>query len=253
MFYLGFAERPFFDRGGGFDDRGGPRNPRGNATENRRDEPMNRPNWNAAAKDEDRMSVNSAEPNDTKDKKTSRWGNSSPKSLVSDEENWDDEGERKNDDNSTIVPLPQTEPIDDSDVDFDDDATASAAIEKSNQNDTGNTGGAEDNQSQQFIPSQHPAENDQKSFDMFADNEAITIRPQETAFSNCDDKSVEYTDNLHGATECNTTPLYDEPEENTEHTENDEQIDIVNFSETKDEAETKKREPELPGIPGIDD
>lgn len=215
---------------------------------------MNRPNWNAAAKDEDRMSVNSSEPNDTKDKKASRWGNSSPKSLVSDEENWDDDGERKNDGKSTIVPLPQTEPIDDSDVDFDDDATASAAIEKSIQNDTGDTGAVEDNQSQQSPESQQPAAIDQnpsKSFDMFADNEATTFRPQETAFSNCDDKSVENTDNPNETTECNTTPLYDEPEEKKGNTEKDEQNDIgVNFSETKDD---KKWEPELPGIPGIDD
>lgn len=257
LFYLlGFTERPFFDRA--FDDRSGPRNPRGNNMENRREESANRQTWNPNAKDEDRMSVNSSEPNDAKEKKASRWGNSSPKSIISDEENWDDEGERKNDGKndgkSTILPLPQTEPIDDSDVDFDDGATATAtasAIEKPAENECDDAG-VEDNEPQQSVPLQ-PATDEQnspKSFDMFADNESTTARPQETTFNNCDDESVGNTDNLNESTEC-TTPLYDEPEEKKGNIEKDEQNEVgVSFTETKDE---KKWEPELPGIPGIDD
>lgn len=253
---LGFAERPFFDRGVGFDDRSGPRNPR-NVVENRRDESTNRPTWNATAKDEDRVSVNSSEQNDSKDKKASRWGNSSPKSIVSEEENWDDEGERKNDGKSLIVQLPQTEPIDDdSDVDFDDGATATVN-EKSAKNEIVDTGGGSDNvendEPSQSVPLQHPVKDDQSlpnSFDMFDDKETATIRPKETAFNNSDDKDVENADNNDEAAECNTTPLYDEPEEKKESTEKDEHNDIGVDSESKDE---KKWEPELPGVPGIDD
>ncbi|KAJ6648579.1 SR-related and CTD-associated factor 8, partial [Pseudolycoriella hygida] len=73
----GFTERPFFDRGGGFDDRSGGRVPR-NMMDNRRDEPINRPMWNASSKDEERVPVSNSEPNEPKDKKASRWANSSP-------------------------------------------------------------------------------------------------------------------------------------------------------------------------------
>lgn len=269
---LGFPERPFFDRGGaGFDDRSG-RNPR-NVMENRRDEATNRPTWNAAAKDEDRVSENSAEQNDSKDKKASRWGNSSPKSIVSEEENWDDDGERKNDGKSAIVEMPQTEPIDDdSDVDFDDGGATATVTEKPVQNecvDAGGDGGVVESEKVKNVEnddeSSGPTQNavtpataepiqPPNSFDMFDDNVTPSIRPTETVPDNVDDKNVANVENANihdeAATECNTTPLYDEPEEKKESAEHkDEHNDIGVDSEAKDE---NKWEPELPGVPGID-
>lgn len=258
IFLLGFTERPFFDRGGGFDDRSGQRNPR---MENRRDESNNRPPWNATAnKDDERMPVNSSEENDPKDKKASRWGNSSPKSIVSEEENWDDENERKNDGKSPVVPLPQTEPIDDdSDVDFDDGAT-STMNEKTVKNENNDTGGDNENvgndEPQQSVPLQQPVVNSEqnqpnKSFDIFNDDETATNRPQATAVKKCDDKVNANADKNNVSAECNTTPLYDEPEEKKENAKKDEhhEHDIGIESESKDE---KNWEPE-PGVPGIDE
>lgn len=213
------------------------------------------------------MPDNISEQNDSKDKKASRWGNSSPKSIVSEEENWDDEGERNNDGSSSsnsVVPLPQTEPIDDdSDVDFDDGAAATVNERKSVPNEIGDTGDGNEineivddvqqNEPQQSVPLQQPVEIERsqpKSFDIFDDNVTATIRPQETAFNDCDDKDVGNFDNQDEATECNTTPLYDEPEEKKDSTEMDERDDIaVNVEST----EEKKLEPELPGVPGIDE
>lgn len=233
--------------------------------ENRRDETINRQNWNATAKDEDRATVVSTEANDTKDKKTSRWGNSSPKSIVSDEENWDDEGERKNNGGKSAiapknVPLSQNEPIhdlepinDDSDVDFDE--TAHTTIEKSVQNEISAksivTSTAEDNQPP-LVTLQQPAvveENPTQSFDMFDDNETTTITPEETAFSNCDDKSPVNADNFDDTTESNTTPLYDEPIEKIKRGVPDEQNDNCTIEPTDE----KTWEPELPEVPDINE
>ncbi|XP_037025420.1 SR-related and CTD-associated factor 4 isoform X2 [Bradysia coprophila] len=256
----GFPERPFFDRAGGFDERGAPRNPRN--VENRRDDSVNRPAWNAAAKDEDRVPANNSEQNESKDKKASRWGNSSPKSIVSEEENWDDEIERKNDDNSPIVPLPQTEPIDDdSDVDFDDGAAAAALTEKSAQSEISVADSRNENvetvdEPQHSVPLQQQSvdvkQNIPERFDIFDDNEtAATKQPQPTAFNNSDDdKDTETSENRNESAECNTTPLYDEPEEKKHSTEKDEQHDVETNSESTNE---NKPEAELPTVPGVDD
>lgn len=222
---------------------------------NRRDEPTNRANW-SATKDDDRTSANSSEPTDPKDKKVSRWGNSSPKSIVSDEENWDDEGERKND--GSIAPLPQTEPIDDdSDVDFDDGTAATGTIEKQVGNDSGAASNvvAEHKEPPSATPQQQSvaAEQIPKSFDMFDEDEPNSIqqRNSEISLSKNDDQHTEIPDNPSNVTEGNTTPLYDEPAEKKENVQIDDRNDVgVNCDEQKDE---KKWEPELPGIPGIDD
>lgn len=219
--------------------------------------------WSATGKEEDRVPDNSSEQSESKDKKASRWGNSSPKSIVSEEENWDDDGERKND-GTSIVPLPQTEPIDDdSDVDFDEGATA-AVTEQAVPNDISDAGGGNDNidnveddePQQQSVPLQQPVEVEQSqtnSFDIFDDSaETATSRPQETtAFNSCDDKTVDNNvDNHDEPAECNTTPLYDEPEEEKTSTEKVEQNDNgVSVESNEDE---KKWQPELPDVPGID-
>ncbi len=200
--------------------------------------------------------------------------------MVSDEENWDDESERKNDDNSPIVPLPQTEPIDDdSDVDFDDGATTATVNEKLVPNEIGSVDSRSENavaddepppqqqqQPQELVPLQESFEVEQritKSFDIFDDTETPTNQPQETAFNNCNDKNNDGDHDLDNdkdigivaneSAECNTTPLYDEPEEKKDHTEKDEQNDIeVNNASVSVEDE-KKLESESPGVPGIDD
>lgn len=218
---------------------------------------MNRnPGWNATAKDEDRVPANSSEQNESKDKKASRWGNSSPKSIVSEEENWDDDAERKNDDNSPVVPLPQTEPIDDdSDVDFDDGAAAAAAAAKtekpvqsdSNVADSRNETVETVNEPQHSVPLQQPTVDVKQSvperFDMFDDNEsAANTQPPATAFNNCDgDKDNGTSDNRNESAECNTTPLYDEPEEKKHNTEKDERNDVP---EVNSESTNENNEPE---------
>lgn len=266
----GFTERPFFDRAGGFDERGGPRN-------SRRDEPANRPGWNATAKDEDRVPANSSEQNDTKDKKASRWGNSSPKSIVSEEENWDDDVDRKNSDNSPIVPLlSQTEPIDDdSDVDFDDGgaaaaAAATAATEKPAQNEISIADSRNENvetidEPQHSVPLQQQQQQQSvdvkqsipERFDIFDDNETAANQQQQqeqpaTAFNNRDDdKDIETSDNRNESAECNTTPLYDEPEEKKQSSEKDEHNDVEASSESM--TNENKSDAEVPAVAGAED
>lgn len=183
---------------------------------------------------------------------------------MSDEENWDDDGERKNDDNSPIVPLPQTEPMSDSEVDFDDGGTGTVS-EKPTQNDEtsgadggGRSGNVESDQipiqqqeEQRSVPLQQTVEVEQsqpKTFDIFDDTETATNKPQDSAFQNNDDSDTHPVDNHNESAECNTTPLYDEPEEKKDKIEKDQHIEA-----NVETIEENKLETELPTVPGVDD
>lgn len=144
----GFNDRPFFDgppdRGSGFDrgdggngGRGGrlSRGPGGDRGD--RGDRGGRPGWNDRPADDRPKSQEKNDDKDPSKRATSRWATteSSSPTVVSDEENWDDEdvgsssaADKKDGKvKETLVPLPQTEPIDDDSQeddfnDFEEDA-----------------------------------------------------------------------------------------------------------------------------------
>lgn len=275
----------------------------------------NRQNWNDRDRDDEITMKNRFDQNDeSKDNKrsTSRWGNSSPKSVVSDEENWDDDdnelrgssggdvdrnGGLDNDGasasnlkevkdvNKSNPPEPalllETEPIDDDsqEDDFNDfDETVAAADESINDNND-NDSNDNHNYEESISVSKQDTEaidkqNDDKiifspksnkiiePFDMFS-NESDTFsnnrnpspipqrerklsndfQPQQQQQSN-EIKSNKILENDSEEINQNTTPLYDEPENNDEF--------ISKQSEGIKNLSTSVSDLEQPAIPGID-
>lgn len=270
MYFKGFNDRPFFD---GFDreERGGGRGG-GNMNDIRgggRGGGRERPAW--GDREGDRAPSNHFE-KDKPDKErdngkraTSRWTNSSPKSVVSDEENWDDLEDSDKPEASkpsatvekTVRPvaLPQTEPIDDDSQeddfnDFDDSSPLPTSDEKltatpAKANSPERSNDEADNEDVPATVETHvsdfrEASPPSKTINMFSDDippvEAVNSPESNVNFS--DDRPAKSdTENCDGG---NTTPLYDEPhQENRQNNDHEEFRSADNDSERPMSADDK--------------
>lgn len=259
--------------------------------ENRRDDSNNiannsRQNWNDRDRDDEPKPIKTRfeESDDTKDTKrsASRWGDSSPKSVVSDEENWDEESELPgvddddNDNGNDVEPkktvatkiiaeptLPQTEPIDDDSQeddfnDFDETVAAADTIEDIVDDTDKHTEAIETiEQSEKDSPmaDDEPDEPKRMSpiatvkhvepYDMFSSEPEPTATESEP--TNNYDEQVEAKSNTLEEKESeeinqNTTPLYDEPE-------NDEDEFVPKQNErVKTPSPVELEQPAIPGI-----
>lgn len=211
-------------------------------------------NWND--RDDDRKPVNPFDiknkphPKENDNKRASRWANSSPKSVVSEEENWDDDDvvEVKNTDENKhdgelpasskpasskpvsskpAVPLlPQTEPIDDDsqEDDFNDFDDSSPIVTTDNRpkiesTDTGpkalETKSTDIYDSEEPQQEQSPPQSDHQSkmLDMFSDDEPVPQSPPKLDQFVAPTPISKDDQNNHPSAEANTTPLYDEPQD----------------------------------------
>lgn len=273
MCFKGFNERPFFDgydreergggRGGGNmnDIRGGGRTGGG----------RERPSW--GDREDERAPSNHFEkgkPDKERDngkRATSRWTNSSPKSVVSDEENWDDledsdkpeEPKPTNTIEKTMRPVtvPQTEPIDDDSQeddfnDFDDSsplptsdeilpATPATPAKSDSPQRTNIEADNEDIPAMNETPATDCRESPPAtSINMFSDD----IPPVEAVNSpESNDKFAEVRPTKTDTGNCeNTTPLYDEPHQ--ENRQNNQHVEHTKSPPGKDSESDRPMSPD---------
>lgn len=265
MYLKGFNDRPFYDgfdreergggRGGGNmnDIRGGGRGGGGRERLSWGDREDDRTPSNHFAKDKPDKE------RDNGKRATSRWTNSSPKSVVSDEENWDDiEDSDKpvvSKPTTTIektlrpVTLPQTEPIDDDSQeddfnDFDDSsplptldektpaalAKADSPVRSNTEADNKDVSAMDETSAADCREASPPTE----SINMFSDDispvEAVNSPESNDKFS--DDRPAK-SDTENCGDGGNTTPLYDEPhQENRQNNEHEEFTSLGKDSES---------------------
>lgn len=261
----GFNDRQFFDRDNGM--RGGARgmgndSRRGRSNFNERDDEPKPSNRFSQKED-------SPAPTKTDEKAESTW-NASPKSVVSDEENWDDipdtvpntnnntsaNNSANRDNNNTNEhidegPLPQTEPIDDDSReddfnDFDESAPDIHDFDIGNANETrietdNNTESSSNTKLQEKQQNINP-----DTFDIFADDSSHSkvSKMNNTNDNNTRNEEIDFSSN----DVQNTTPLYDELHEESSATTAPTSAATETVS---NKIETKKYSTE-PDIPGVD-